>query len=287
MAEPERRAIGALNGRYMMRWAIISSTCEVGQEHPTRLRTIWTVHGPVRYRLNRCGANEVITVVRGQNRRVCPHRVNHRANMEALKRLGVDAVISTSMVGSLSSDLPPLTIVLPHQLIDFARHTSPLLRQRRYREIDVTVPFDEDVRQAAHAALNRELPNADVRSGCYVNIDGPRFETAAEIRMFHQLGGTIIGMTIGAEALCARASGLPYATISGVVNYGAGLRASTHLTRAEHLAHRATLLTQLGPVLTALTSSTLPHHTELADETDTIQQALIDSAIPPTLAIRL
>jgi 5'-methylthioadenosine phosphorylase len=152
-----------------------------------------------------------------------PGRINYRAIMLALRELGVDRVIATCVVGSLREGLDPGTLVCIDQFLDFTRHRPPTLYDDHgFHFADMSEPYCRGLRGAIGIAA--ESANIRVVStGCYVGVDGPRYETAAEVRMFRTLGGDVVGHTGVTEAIMAREAGLCYATIALVANHGAGI----------------------------------------------------------------
>lgn len=165
-----------------------------------------------------------------------PHKINYRANIAGLKQLGCDAVVATTAVGSLREELLPGTICVLDQLIDFAltrpnktffdgESGSPVVHT------DVTEPFAPLVRKAVLDAAHT-LGESVRDGGCYLCFDGPRYETAAEVRLFASWGADVVGMTAIPEATLAREAGLHYAGVSLITNLGAGI-ASHPLSHAE------------------------------------------------------
>ncbi|MGQ9583586.1 MAG: S-methyl-5'-thioadenosine phosphorylase [Thermoplasmatota archaeon] len=147
-----------------------------------------------------------------------PHKINYRANIWALKSLGVERVLSPCAVGSLQARLRPGTIVLPDQFIDFTK-------TRRYtfydggRTVHVSTadPFCEELRGLL-AASARRLGLRLATRGTYICIDGPRFSTRAESRMFRTFAD-VIGMTLCPEVQLAREQEMCYASIAMVTDY--------------------------------------------------------------------
>ncbi len=165
-----------------------------------------------------------------------PHQVNYRANITALRELGVRAVIATAAVGSLRREILPGSRVVIDQFIDYTKsRTSTFFEGEggRVIHVDFTEPYCAEIRSSifkAGARLNQTL----VDGGCYVCTEGPRFETPAEVRMIAKWGGDLVGMTNVPEVTLAREAGLCYATICLVTNYAAGISA-TPLTHEEVL----------------------------------------------------
>ena len=148
-----------------------------------------------------------------------PHRVNFRANIAGLAAIGVRAVFATTAVGSLRADWGPGTLVVLDDLIDFClTRTGKTFFDDTPVHTDVTRPYSEPLRQALLAT------GEDVRDGgTYLCADGPRYETAAEVRLFASWGAHVVGMTGIPEATLAREAGLHYAGVSLVTNLGAGI----------------------------------------------------------------
>lgn len=155
-----------------------------------------------------------------------PHMVNYRANVYAMKKLGVDRIIATNAVGSLERSVKPGDFVVPHDFIDFTKLRNGTFYDDRTVHVDVTEPYCSDVRKIIASS------GKVVDGGVYVCTEGPRFETPAEIRMFQLLGGTVVGMTGIPEAVLARELEICYASICTVSNYAASI-SSTNLTIDE------------------------------------------------------
>ena len=152
-----------------------------------------------------------------------PHRVNYRANIQALKQMGVSHILAVTAVGSAAPELEVGDFVVPDQIIDYTSGREHTCFDQEIEHIDFTYPYDEILRQQIiNAATATEGVNC-ISSGTYGCTNGPRLETAAEVQRLHRDGCTIIGMTAMPEAALAREVGLPYAGLSVVVNKGAGL----------------------------------------------------------------
>ncbi|MCK9152568.1 S-methyl-5'-thioadenosine phosphorylase [Methanobacterium alcaliphilum] len=155
-----------------------------------------------------------------------PHMINYQANVWALKKIGVKQVIATNAVGSLKESIGPGDFVIPHDFIDFTKIRPSTFYDNRTVHIDVTSPYCENLRN--HLISAGEV----VDQGIYVCTEGPRFETAAEIKMFQILGGTLVGMTGIPEATLAREVEMCYASVCMVSNYAASI-SPDKLTIAE------------------------------------------------------
>lgn len=151
------------------------------------------------------------------NHNTPPHMINYRANIWALKELGVKKIIATNSVGSLDLDLGPGTIAIPNDFLDFTKMRNSTFYDNNVVHIDVTHPYCDTVREAIISSGNVH------DGGVYVCTEGPRFETSAEIRMFQKLGGTVVGMTGLPEAVLARELEMCYSSICLISNYCAGI----------------------------------------------------------------
>jgi 5'-methylthioadenosine phosphorylase len=149
-----------------------------------------------------------------------PHMVNYRANVYAMKKLGVNRIIATNAVGSLEREIKPGDFVIPHDFIDFTKLRNGTFYDDRTVHIDVTDPYCSDLRKTICSS------GKVIDGGVYVCTEGPRFETPAEIQMFRLLGGTVVGMTGLPEAVLARELEMCYASISTVSNYAASISPS-------------------------------------------------------------
>jgi 5'-methylthioadenosine phosphorylase len=155
----------------------------------------------------------------GRGHKIPPSEVNYRANIDALKRLGVTDVISLSAVGSLKESLAPGTFVIVDQFIDrtFAREKS-FFGKGMVAHVSVAHPVCSrlgDWLQQSAAETGIEA----VRGGTYLAMEGPQFSSLAESNLYRQWGCDVIGMTNMPEAKLAREAELCYASVSMVTDY--------------------------------------------------------------------
>ncbi len=193
--------------------------------HPQIIETPW---GEASVRVGRLRGREVVFLARhGAGHRIPPHRINYRANIAALAQMGVRAALATTAVGGLRLLLAPGALMVPDDLIDFAlvrtgktffdgQQDAPVVHT------EVSRPYSDAVRAVVLAAAS-DAGIAVHPAGVYLCADGPRYETAAEVRLFASWGGDVVGMTGVPEATLAREAGIHYAAISLVTNPGAGL----------------------------------------------------------------
>jgi 5'-methylthioadenosine phosphorylase len=199
------------------------------------------------------GGREVAFLPRhGLTHEFAPHRINYRANLWALRTLGVRQVLAPSAVGALDPGLAPGAFVVPDQLID---RTSG--RERTFYEQPgavVHVGFADPYcprGRAAFLARGNELGLDPVDGGTLVVIDGPRFSTRAESRWNAAAGGTVVGMTGMPEAILARELALCYTPVALVTDHDAGVESGSGVTQAEVFEVFAARLDDLRKLLAA------------------------------------
>lgn len=154
---------------------------------------------------------------RDPNRHVLPHRINHPANLKALKDLGADEVIGINSTGSLKKRLKPGTLVVPDDFI--LLYGGPTVFETK--PVHITPQLHEGLRRKCIEAA-RQCGMEVVDGGVYWQTRGPRLETRAEIAAISQMAD-IVGMTMASEAVIAQELGLPYASICSVDNYAHGI----------------------------------------------------------------
>jgi len=166
------------------------------------------------------GRNVVFLPRHGRGHRILPSELNHRANIWAMKKLGVAWIISVSAVGSLQEKYQPCDIVLVDQFLDRTKRSleHTFFGRGIVAHIAFAHPICEELRQillqTARACKARVHDG-----GTYVNMEGPAFSTRAESLANHQLGCDVIGMTNLGEAKCAREAEIAYATLAMSTDY--------------------------------------------------------------------
>jgi 5'-methylthioadenosine phosphorylase len=153
---------------------------------------------------------------------VPPHKINYRANIAALKKLGVTGILASTAVGGLRSEWPSGTLVLLNQFLDTTTGRDKTFFDSRAVHIDVTEPYCGHLRSLL-LGVAKEIGVELQDGGTYICTDGPRFETAAEIRCFKQWGADVVGMTGVPEATLAREAEMSYVGVSIVTNAAAGI----------------------------------------------------------------
>jgi 5'-methylthioadenosine phosphorylase len=150
---------------------------------------------------------------------ISPSEVNYRANIYALKSLGVDRIVSISACGSLRDDYAPGDIVVPDGLFDFTRNRKRSFFERGLvAHISVPDSFCPDLSQKIFDAT-QETGAQVHKGGTFITIEGPRFSTRAESNVFRSWGMSIIGMTASPEAFLAREAEICYAVMAHVTDY--------------------------------------------------------------------
>ncbi|MDE1937610.1 MAG: S-methyl-5'-thioadenosine phosphorylase [Alphaproteobacteria bacterium] len=187
-----------------------------------------------------------------------PSSINYRANIDALKRIGVTDVLSVSAVGSLKEELPPGTFVMVDQFIDrtFAREKS-FFGPGFVAHVSMAHPVCTRLSGLlAEAATEEGIKHA--KGGTYICMEGPQFSTLAESKLYRSWGCSVVGMTAMPEAKLAREAELPYATVAMVTDYDCWHPDHDHVTvdavikvlleNAEHARKLVCrMATKLGP----------------------------------------
>ena len=158
----------------------------------------------------------------GRNHHLLPSELPFRANIYAMKQLGVEYIISASAVGSLKEEVKPLDMVIPDQFLDRTRNRiSTFFGEGIVAHIAFGDPVCNDLATIlADAVAGLELPEVNLhQGGTYVCMEGPAFSTKAESHFYRSLGGNIIGMTNFPEAKLAREAEIAYATLALVTDY--------------------------------------------------------------------
>ncbi len=154
----------------------------------------------------------------GEAQSVPPHKINYRANLWGLKEVGADRVIALNAVGSLNEYMKPGDFVLVDDFFDFTRSRLSTFYENQAVHTDMTEPYCPEMRNVILKKCDKIHPR-----GVYLCTEGPRFETAQEIKIFKSLGCDIVGMTGVPEVVLARELGLCYVSICTVTNLAAGI----------------------------------------------------------------
>lgn len=189
----------------------------------------------------------------GPEHSVAPHQINYRANLWALREAGVDAIVAVAAVGGITQPPAPGELAVPDQLIDYTFGRPATFFEGTdapVEHIDFTWPYTPALRERVLAAGRAEgVPITD--GGCYGATQGPRLETAAEVRRLERDGCTLVGMTGMPEAALARELGLDYVCCAVVANHAAG-KGDGAITMDEIRGHLERGMGQVRRLLTAL-----------------------------------
>jgi len=172
--------------------------------------------------IGKIGATEVVIIARhGKKHQFSPTQVNYRANIQALKSQGVTHIVATTACGSLRTAIGRGDFVLPDQFIDFTRYRKTTFFDsfdQGAKHTAMAEPFDSNLRQAL-LATSKTLGYKTHAGGTVVTIEGPRFSTKAESRMFRIWGGDIINMSVAPEVILANEAGIPYSAVAMSTDY--------------------------------------------------------------------
>jgi 5'-methylthioadenosine phosphorylase len=223
------------------------------------------------------GGRRVAFVPRhGRDHRFPPHRINYRANLWALRSVGVRQILAPCAVGGLRSHLGPGTLVVPDQLVDRTDGRTHTYYDDGAVHVSMAEPYCPHGRAAVlDAARNERWSPVD--GGTLVVIQGPRFSTRAESRWFSASGWSVVGMTGYPEAVLAREMALCYTAICLVTDLDAGQEAGEAVSYGEVLAVFARNVDRLRSLLTGVVAH-LP-----ADRTCGCPGALDGLTLPITL----
>lgn len=177
------------------------------------------------------GRSVVFLPRHGRGHRILPSELNHRANIWAMKKQGVEWILSVSAVGSLQAKYRPCDIVLPDQFVDRTKQSGAhtFFGRGLVGHIAFADPVCEELRRIVLRAA-RKLKARVHDGGAYVNMEGPAFSTRAESLTHHRLGYDVVGMTNLGEAKCAREAEIAYATLAMITDYDCWKADEAHVT---------------------------------------------------------
>ncbi|TAN41234.1 MAG: S-methyl-5'-thioadenosine phosphorylase [Nitrospirae bacterium] len=177
------------------------------------------------YRAGKIEDRKVVFLPRhGADHSIAPHKINYRANIWGFKSLGVEKIISVGAVGGISGNLKPGDLVVLDQLIDFTfgARQSTFFEDDKVAHIDFTEPYCAEMRKTV-LSVAENIGLAVKENGSYICVNGPRLETAKEIRHFSMIGADVVGMTGMPEAALAREAEICLCGMAVVTNYAAGI----------------------------------------------------------------
>jgi len=210
-----------------VRIGIIGGSGTSGLLEKVRDRTVKTPYGKPSDKISvgNLGGKEVAFLPRHERKHtIPPHNINHRANIFALKSLGVEDIISTATVGLINANIKIGDFIILDDFIDFTgkNHTFFDKFDKEPVHVDLTNPFSPKLRKILiEVCKEKGYPFYD--KGIYVNTSGPRLETPVEIRMFNILDADVVGMTVVPEAILSRELKIEYASIAIGINYACGI----------------------------------------------------------------
>jgi 5'-methylthioadenosine phosphorylase len=180
---------------------------------------------PAALYVGKIGRKNIVLLVRhGPNHSLPPHKINYKANIYALYKMGVERILATNAVGAINLNFKPDDIVVPHDFVDFTKlRPTTFFDETPVTHIDVSQPYCPEIRKLLTETARRLGFNVRDKA-VLVCTEGPRYETPAEIEMFRRLGCDVVGMTAVPEAVLARELEMCYATICYVSNMAAGIQ---------------------------------------------------------------
>jgi 5'-methylthioadenosine phosphorylase len=208
--------IGIIGGSGLYKMAALNDVEEVKVDTPFGAPSDALIVGELE------GVSVAFLARHGRNHHLSPSELPFRANIHAMKQLGVEYIISASAVGSLKEAVKPLDIVVPDQFIDRTKNrVSTFFGEGIVAHIGFADPVcDRLAGILADAIASLELPEVTLhQGGTYVCMEGPAFSTKAESNLYRSWGATIIGMTNLPEAKLAREAEIAYATLALVTDY--------------------------------------------------------------------
>ncbi|MDI3481203.1 MAG: 5-methylthioadenosine phosphorylase [Tepidanaerobacteraceae bacterium] len=209
-----------------MEAAIIGGTGVYDLSLESRAETVETKYGTVQVDIVKAGDKEVAFLARhGKDHSVPPHLINYRANMKALKELGVKYVYASAAVGSCNSRFAPGDIVVITDFIDFTKTRLATFYdggEEGVAHVDMSDPYCKNLRKRFYDVAVTEGLNIK-GDAVYACTEGPRFETGHEIKMYRQLGADVVGMTSVPEVVLAKELGMCYAAVGIITNWCTGV----------------------------------------------------------------
>lgn len=205
--------------------AIIGGTGVYSGGNESQKQIVQTKYGDVELDIMDLNGEPVVFLARhGSGHSVPPHLINYRANIMALKQIGVKYIYSTAAVGSCNENYAPGDVVIIKDFIDFTKSRPVTFFEggvESVKHVDMTSPYCKNMGhkfydKAEELALEIKGP------AVYVCTEGPRFETASEIKMYKQMGGDVVGMTNVPEVVLAKELGMCYSTIGIISNWCTG-----------------------------------------------------------------
>ena len=208
----------------MISLAVIGGTGFGSAFANTALETVHTEYGPVTVSCSDYDEYRLYFLTRHlEGHKLPPHQINHRANIAALKQLGVQGIIGTAAVGSLNRTYRPGEYAILSDFIDLSKGSVITFHDDCVRHTDFSEPYDRRLRSSLLNTAPSYIKQTIHESAVYVSVSGPRYETPSEVRLFGSWGGDVVGMTNAPEAILCREASIPYAGLAIITNFGCGL----------------------------------------------------------------
>jgi len=187
---------------------------------------VQTEFGEVEVDIAEVQGNSIAFLARhGKQHGIPPHRINYRANLKALQKIGVNQIFATAAVGSLNPDFPTGSLVLLADFLDMTKQRSLTFFEGDAdgaKHVNMEDPYCVNLRQKlGEIAIQHKVHFKG--DAVYICTEGPRFETEAEIKMMRQWGADVVGMTSVPEVVLAKELGMCYASVGLVVNMATGM----------------------------------------------------------------
>ncbi|MGI6507946.1 MAG: S-methyl-5'-thioinosine phosphorylase [Saccharofermentanales bacterium] len=193
-------------------------------------RTITTEYGDVVVNIGRVGSRQVAFLTRhGEEHSIPPGEINYRANIKAMAKLGVKQIFATACSGGLNMSYEEGDLVIIRQFVEFVKNrpasffTGKENQGKKIAHVDLTEPYCDDLCNILLRAA-KDIGIALKDNATYCCMEGPRFETKAEIKMMQALGFDLVAHTQYPEAALAREAGICYAAVGMVANMAAGIK---------------------------------------------------------------
>lgn len=219
-----------------------------------RKEVIETEYGKVTVNIGLLGGKKVAFLTRhGEKHSVSPGQINYRANIRAMQMLGVKQIFTTACSGSMNPEFPAGSFVLLDQVLDFSKNRKDSFfnndgtKDKKIAHVDMTEPYCARLKKVVMEA-GRELGIPVLSGATYCCVEGPRFETLAEIKMFQMLGGDLVAHTQYPEVALAREAEICYAAIAVIANMAAGME-EEHVSATELQKNMTQLFGQVQKLL--------------------------------------
>jgi 5'-methylthioadenosine phosphorylase len=206
--------------------AIIGGTGVYNSGYKNITKKVNTKYGEVELDIINIDGEDIVFLARhGKGHSVPPHLINYRANIMALKELGVEYVYATAAVGSCNKNYAPGDVVVIKDFIDFTKSRPMTFFEggdSPVTHVDLSDPYCKNMREKFYNASKKF--QLDIKGDAvYICTEGPRFETASEIQMYKILGGDVVGMTNVPEVVLAKELSICYSTVGIITNWCTGI----------------------------------------------------------------